>query len=250
MKRFFDAVASGAGLLAFSPVLLPVMFLVWLQDRHSPFYVADRVGLDGRSFRMVKMRSMVVNADRTGVDSTGADDNRITPLGHFIRRFKIDELAQLWNVFRGDMSLVGPRPNVRRETDLYTPVERRLLSVTPGVTDFASIVFADEGDILEGKADPDIAYNRLIRPGKSQLGLFYVDHRSFALDLRLCWLTALTLTSRERSLRGVQRLLRSLGAEAELVELAGRDAELKPMPPPGNDKLVTHRGQPPLPSED
>src|SRR5687768_13405619 len=105
-----------------------MMLLVWWQDKHSPFYMAPRVGKHGRAFRMVKLRSMVVNADQTGVDSTSADDRRILPIGRFIRRFKLDELPQLWNVVRGDMSLVGPRPNVKRETDQYTKVERRLLA--------------------------------------------------------------------------------------------------------------------------
>ena len=134
-----------------SPVLLPVMFLVWWQDRHSPFYVASRVGLDQRPFRMVKLRSMRIGADKSGVDSTSAGDSRITPVGHFIRRYKLDELTQLWNVLIGDMSLVGPRPNVERETRLYTDLEQRLLTVKPGITDYASIVFADEGEILQGQ---------------------------------------------------------------------------------------------------
>ena len=241
MKRLFDVVGSALGLLASAPVLLPVMLLVWLQDRHSPFYVANRVGVDGRTLRMVKLRSMMVNADRSGVDSTANDDRRITRVGSFIRRFKLDELTQLWNVLIGDMSLVGPRPNVKRETDLYTPVERRLLSVKPGITDFASIVFADEGQILAGQADPDIAYNQLIRPGKSLLGLFYIERRSVWVDLRLCLLTAAAIASRPRALRGVQSLLSSLGAAPELVAMAARDRPLVPLPPPGGDRVVTAR---------
>lgn len=242
MKRLFDILASALGLIAVSPVLLPVMFLVWWQDRHSPFYVATRMGKDEVPFRMVKLRSMVVSADKTGVDSTSADDQRITPVGHFIRRYKLDELTQLWNVLRGDMSLVGPRPNVKRETDLYTPAERQLLSVKPGVTDFASIVFSDEGDVLKDQADPDIAYNQLIRPGKSLLGIFYVDHRSLWVDIRLCGLTAITIVSRPRALDGVQRVLRRLGATPEILEIASRKSPLVPMPPPGSDSLVTSRG--------
>jgi lipopolysaccharide/colanic/teichoic acid biosynthesis glycosyltransferase len=241
MKRLFDLIASLAGLLLTSPILLPVMFLVWRQDGHSPFYVAPRVGRDGEPFSMVKLRSMVVNADKTGVDSTGANDRRITPVGHFIRRYKLDELTQLWNVLTGDMSLVGPRPNVKRETDLYTPAERQLLSVKPGITDFSSIVFSDEGDILKEHADPDIAYNQLIRPGKSLLGLFYIGHRSLILDIRLCWLTAIAILSRERALSGVQALLRSLGASEELLEIAAREKPLTPKPPPGGTKVVTSR---------
>jgi len=119
VKRIFDFIASFLGLLVASPVLLPVMYLVWRQDRYSPFYVASRVGKDGVLFEMMKLRSMIIDADKSGVDSTGVNDSRITPVGHFIRRYKLDELTQLWNVFKGDMSLVGPRPNVQRETDLY-----------------------------------------------------------------------------------------------------------------------------------
>ena len=223
MKRLFDIAASAVGLLLASPVLLPVMFLVWRQDRHSPFYVAPRVGRGGAPFNMVKLRSMIKNADRSGVDSTGANDQRITPVGHFIRRYKLDELTQLWNVLKGDMSLVGPRPNVKRETDLYTPVEKRLLDVKPGITDFASIVFSDEGDILKDQADPDIAYNQLIRPGKGYLGLFYIEHKSLWLDVRLCFLTAIAIVSRERALRGVTKIIRSLGANRQLLDVAGRE---------------------------
>lgn len=241
MKRLFDIVASFAGLVLASPVLLPVMFLVWRQDRHTPFYIAPRVGRGGAPFEMVKLRSMVINADRTGVDSTGANDMRITPVGHFIRRYKLDELTQLWNVFTGDMSLVGPRPNVKRETDLYTSVERMLLDVKPGITDFSSIVFSDEGDILKEQEAPDIAYNQLIRPGKSMLGLFYIEHRSLILDIQLCWLTMIAILSRERALSGVQVLLRGLGATAELLEIAARNKPLSPKPPPGSAKLVTVR---------
>ena len=240
-KRLFDIIASIVGLVAASPVLLPVMFLVWRQDGHSPFYVAPRVGKGERLFNMVKLRSMVINADKSGVDSTGSNDRRITPLGHFIRRYKLDELTQLWNVLRGDMSLVGPRPNVKRETDLYTSEETKLLSVKPGITDFASIVFSDEGDILKDKADPDIAYNQLIRPGKGHLGLFYIQHRSLWLDIRLCFLTVIAIFSKKKALMGVKRELAKLGASSELMALASRDNPLLPSPPPGGTKVVTSR---------
>lgn len=241
LKRLFDLLASAIGLLLASPVLLPVMFLVWWQDRHSPFYIAPRVGRGDVPFRMVKLRSMVVNADKTGVDSTGANDKRITAVGRFIRRYKLDELTQLWNVLIGDMSLVGPRPNVKRETDLYTPIERKLLSVKPGITDISSIVFSDEGDILKDQPDPDIAYNQLIRPGKSILGLLYIDNRSLLLDIRLCFLTVIAILSRERALLGVQSILEGIGAPADIRELASRKAPLVPRPPPGGDRIVTSR---------
>lgn len=217
------------------------MLLVWRQDGHSPFYIAPRVGKDGTSFRMVKLRSMVINADKTGVDSTSANDQRITVVGYFIRRFKLDELTQLWNVFKGDMSMVGPRPNVRRETDLYTTEERRLLTVKPGVTDFSSIVFSDEGDILKNQADPDIAYNQLIRPGKSMLGLFYIDHQSLWLDIRLCLITVIAIFSRDRALQQIKNIIGNLGGNQELLRIAGRRQPLVPLPPPGETRIVTSR---------
>ena len=233
LKRLLDIFASAFGLIAASPVLLPVMFLVWWEDRHSPFYIALRVGRDGFPFRMVKMRSMVIGADRKGASSTSNDDRRITPVGHFIRRYKIDELTQLWNVLKGDMSLVGPRPQVQSGVDLYTKRERDLLDVRPGITDFASIVFSDEGRILAGHLDPDSAYDQLIRPGKSMLGLFYVEHRSMSVDVRLVWLTLVTIVSRKKALKGVQILLKNLNAPVELVRLASREHPLVPMHPPG-----------------
>ncbi|MEO8577078.1 MAG: sugar transferase, partial [Gemmatimonadales bacterium] len=174
MKRLLDIMAATLGLVLLSPLLILLGVAIWLQDYHSPFYIANRVGRGERSFRMVKFRSMVVKADKSGVDSTAGDDPRITSLGRFIRRFKLDEIPQLWNVLRGSMSLVGPRPNVERETVLYTPDEKRLLSVRPGITDLASIVFADEGEILQGSDDPDLKYNQVIRPWKSRLGLLYI----------------------------------------------------------------------------
>ena len=241
MKRIIDATLSLIGLLLLSPLLLPVLFLIWAQDRHSPFYIAPRVGQGETPFRMVKLRSMRIGADKTGVDSTAANDRRITPIGAFVRRYKLDELMQLWNVLKGDMSLVGPRPNVERETRMYTAEERRLLGVRPGVTDFASIVFSDEGEILEGHADPDLAYNQLIRPWKSRLGLFYVERQGVLLDLSLVGLTALAIVSRETALRGVAQLLASLGAPRELAEVATRFAPLQPTPPPGANEIVTAR---------
>jgi len=129
MKRLLDIAISLIGLLISAPLLLPVIIIIWLQDFRSPFYIAPRVGKNGKDFKMVKLRSMVVGADRTGVDSTSNKDPRITAIGKFIRAYKLDELSQLWNVLIGDMSLVGPRPNVRRAVEQYTPFELRLLTV-------------------------------------------------------------------------------------------------------------------------
>ena len=241
MKRIFDIVVSSLGLIIVSPFLLPVLFLVWCGDKRSPFYMGIRVGKGGQSFKMVKLRSMTVDADKNKVDSTGEDDKRITPIGRFIRKFKLDELTQLWNVLFGSMSMVGPRPNVQREVNLYTPVESQLLSVKPGITDFASIVFSDEAIILKDATDPDIAYNQLIRPGKNLLGLFYVQHHSFWVDFRLCYLTALAIVKRPWALRGVQHMLKSLSAPDDLLAIASRVDPLEPRPPPGSDQLVTSR---------
>jgi lipopolysaccharide/colanic/teichoic acid biosynthesis glycosyltransferase len=232
IKRLFDILISAFGLLAASPIIIPTIIAVWLQDRHSPFYVAPRVGQGDRDFAMIKIRSMVVNADKTGVSSTSANDNRITKVGHFVRRCKLDEITQFWNVLKGDMSLVGPRPNVRSETDLYTPQEQRLLSVKPGVTDLASIVFSDEGDILKDSADPDLDYNQLIRPWKSRLGLFCIDNSSLALDFRLVILTAVAILDRKKALKGIRELLEKMEADEELIRVASRTEPLVPALPP------------------
>lgn len=242
IKRLFDIGLSIVGLVLVSPILMPVLLLVWLQDFCSPFYIAARVGRDGHQFRMVKIRSMISDADRSGVDSTSMRDPRITSVGKWVRTYKLDELMQLWNVLVGTMSVVGPRPNVPREVALYTADETRLLSVKPGVTDFASIVFADEGSILRDQPDPDIAYHQLIRPWKSRLGLFYVEHRTFLLDLTLVLLTIQALLSRDLALSNVARLLTRHGAPAALARVASRREALVPMAPPGAVHVVMSRG--------
>jgi len=241
MKRSFDIVASAVGLLVAAPLLIPVCCLIWLQDRHSPFYIAERVGKGHRPFRMVKLRSMIVRADRTGVDSTAGDDRRITPLGRLVRKLKLDELSQLWDVLKGDMSLVGPRPNVLREVAMYTAEEKRLLEVRPGITDLSSIVFADEGDILRGAEDPDLRYHQMIRPWKSRLGLLYVGRSGFFLDLKLIFLTVTNSLARGWTLQKVSQIVSSLGGEPELVEVASRLKALTPKPPPGAAEIVTKR---------
>lgn len=184
---------------------------------------------------------MIVNADKSGVDSTSSNDKRITGVGRFIRKYKLDELSQLWNVLIGDMSLVGPRPNVKRETDLYTIEEKKLLTVRPGITDFSSIVFSDEGDILKDQSDPDIAYNQLIRPGKSMLGIFYIENRNFIIDIKLIYLTILAIISKEKALNSLVIILKKLGATELLIGISSRKNQLVPMPPPGANKIVTNR---------
>ena len=241
MKRFLDIVVALTGLTLALPVLLPVMLLVFLQDFHSPFYLASRVGRGGRNFTMVKLRSMSIGADKSGVESTAQNDPRITRVGRWIRSYKLDEVVQLWNVLIGQMSLVGPRPQVRLDVDLYTETEMGLLGVRPGITDLASIVFADEGDILEGREDSDLAYNQLIRPWKSRLALVSIQHASLSLDLKILVLTATAIFSRGRALEGVQRILRDLNVDEEIRTVALRDKSLKPSVPPGASTIVQSR---------
>lgn len=225
-RRLLDVIGAGMGLIFLALPLAFILFLVWRQDHHSPFYVADRAGIGGRPFQMVKIRSMVVNADKSGVESTSADDSRITPLGHFIRRWKVDELSQLWNVLKGDMSLVGPRPNTMSEVADYAGWERELLQVRPGITDFASIVFSDEGEILHGSNDPDADYTRLIRPWKGRLGLLYVRNAALGINLQLILTTVIAVYDRRRALSFLQPMLLRLRADALLIEVARRDRPL------------------------
>lgn len=241
MKRLLDVFISFFGLLFLSPVLLTFMFLVYRQDKHSPFYIAPRVGKYGSMFKMLKIRSMSINADKSGVDSTSKDDSRITPLGHTIRRYKIDELAQLWNVLIGNMSFVGPRPNVKSDTDLYTDIEKKLLTVRPGITDFSSIVFSDEGEILEGKVDPDLKYNQLIRPWKSRLGLAYIENQSIFLDIQIIFYTIVAIISKPKALIWVEKKLMNLDVDADTVRVSKREDDLFPFPPPGSDEIVRSR---------
>lgn len=241
LKRLVDIFVALSGLIAFSPILVPVIFIVWIQDFRSPFYVAARVGAREKTFKMVKLRSMIVDADKSGVDSTSSNDLRITPIGHFIRRYKLDELTQLYNVLRGDMSLVGPRPNVENETKLYTKEEKKLLSIKPGITDFSSIVFSDEGSILENKEDPDLAYNQLIRPWKSRLGIIYIENMSIILDLQLIFYTAIAIISKSHSLKWIESKLKNYNVNDQILKICKREEPLYPFPPPGSNEIVGSR---------
>lgn len=236
--RALDVGLSLIGLIVFSPVILAAIVAVWWQDGFSPFYIASRAGQDERPFKMVKLRSMIKNADRSGVASTSNTDMRITRVGHFIRRYKLDEITQLWNVLKGDMSLVGPRPNVLQAVAGYSSEEKRLLTARPGITDLASIVFSDEGEILRGSPDPDLLYEQIIRPWKSRLGLFYIEKRSLALNFHLIFLTLIALVNKPAALDGIQRILLKNGADPTLIDVARRDKPLPAFPPPGMTDVV------------
>jgi|TARA_B110000259_G_scaffold111600_1_gene127484 lipopolysaccharide/colanic/teichoic acid biosynthesis glycosyltransferase len=241
IKRSFDIFTSFFGLLFLSPILLLAIFLVWKEDKRSPFYVTKRLGKNNKLFKMIKLRSMSVDADKSGVVSSSDNDIRITSIGQKIRRYKLDEFIQLWNVLIGDMSLVGPRPNVKDETDLYTDIEKELLSIRPGITDFSSIIFSDEGDILKGKDNPDLIYNQLIRPWKSRLGLIYIKNQSFLLDIKIIIYTMVAFTSKQRALNWITKQLKIMNVDSDVVNISKREVELYPFPPPGMDKVVTKR---------
>ena len=215
--------------------------MIWLQDFKSPLYISLRVGKNGKLFKLYKFRSMIFNADISGVDSTSNDDKRITSIGKVIRKFKIDELSQLFNVLIGNMSFVGPRPNVKYETDLYSKQEKRLLSIKPGITDFSSIVFSDEGSILANSNDPDLKYNRIIRPWKSRLGLVYVENSGIILDIILIFLTVLALFSKKIALNHLCSILKYYNVDDELIQISSREIELYEKPPPGLNKIVQSR---------
>ena len=182
MKRPFDLVAAGVGLILLSPALLAIALIIKLTDRGPICYVGRRVGRFGKPFGLLKFRSMVLNADKIGGPSTADDDPRITKIGLFLRKYKLDELPQLINVIKGEMSLVGPRPEVQEYVDLFTEEEKEILSARPGITDWASLWNPDEGAVLAGSDDPEKTYLEKIRPQKVKLQLEYVRKRSMWVD--------------------------------------------------------------------
>lgn len=237
MKRLFDITVSLFGLFCLLPLIIVFAFLVFLQDFKWPFYVAPRMQSRFKKFKMIKLRSMVINADKIGGSSTSNSDMRITPIGKLIRIIKLDELTQLWNVLKGDMSMVGPRPQTPADASLYTDEEYELFRVKPGITDFASIVFSDEGQILSGSENPDLLYNQIIRPWKSRLGIFYVNNNSLLVDVIILVLTGLGLFSRGFALAGTQKILKKLKAQDDLICVASRKNPLRPFPPPGSNDV-------------
>ncbi|HEX3740535.1 MAG TPA: sugar transferase [Terriglobales bacterium] len=185
MKRVIDLLVSGVGLIVLSPVFFALALWIKLDSDGPVFHRGLRVGRNESSFRMIKFRSMVHDAHLIGGTSTPEDDPRITRSGKFLRKYKLDELPQLLNVFRGEMSLVGPRPQVPWAVDLYTPEEKTILRVKPGITDYASLRFRDEGEILRGSANPDKDYMEKIHPEKMRLSLEYARTQSTWLDCKI-----------------------------------------------------------------
>jgi lipopolysaccharide/colanic/teichoic acid biosynthesis glycosyltransferase len=193
LKRLFDLAASLVALLLLSPLMLFLAYRIKSYDGGPALYAGRRVGRHGKPFGMYKFRSMVLNADKIGGSSTPDDDPRITPIGKTLRRYKLDELPQLLNVVKGEMSIVGPRPQVQWAVDLYTPEQREVLSVPPGITDYASVRFPNEGEILRGSTDPDRDYMEKIHPEKMRLSLEYVHRRSLVTDLTVIAQTMLAI---------------------------------------------------------
>ena len=189
MKRLFDITASGLGLLVLSPLFL--ILAVWIKlDSPGPvFYRQVRVGRDNKDFRLFKFRSMRVGSDKKGLITVGGHDPRVTRSGYYIRKYKLDELPQLINVFIGDMSLVGPRPEVRKYVDLYTPEQLHVLDVRPGITDMASIRYRNENELLEQAADPEQYYRDVVMQDKLRINLEYVAGHSFIKDLKIIFMT-------------------------------------------------------------
>jgi lipopolysaccharide/colanic/teichoic acid biosynthesis glycosyltransferase len=193
IKRSFDVMVATIALVIVAPLLALAAVMVKLSSRGPVYYRGTRVGLNGKLFPMLKFRTMVVDAESLGGSATAADDPRITRFGKFLRRYKLDELPQFFNVLLGDMSLVGPRPEVQKYVDLYSPEEKAILTVRPGITDWASIWNSNEAAVLEGSRDPERTYEELIRPTKLALQLLYVRDHSFFVDLKILFHTAVKL---------------------------------------------------------
>jgi lipopolysaccharide/colanic/teichoic acid biosynthesis glycosyltransferase len=190
IKRLFDILFSIVMLLLLSPLLLSMVVIVALDSPGGVFFGQIRVGKSGRHFRLWKFRTMKVNAESSGQLTVGSRDNRITRAGFYLRKYKIDELPQLWNVLTGDMSIVGPRPEVPRYVAMYNEEQKQVLSILPGITDYASLLYFTENDLLAASSNPEETYIREIMPAKLELNLKYIREMSFLGDMKIVLLTA------------------------------------------------------------
>lgn len=196
MKRLFDVIASGCGLLILSPLFMVMAIWIKLDSEGPVFYRQVRVGRNNKDFRIFKFRTMKVGADKHGLITVGGHDPRVTRSGYFIRKYKLDEYPQLFNVFIGDMSLVGPRPEVRKYVDMYTPEQMHVLDVRPGVTSLASIRYRNENELLEKAEDPNRYYIDVIMQDKLAIDLEYVRNVSFGYDIKLIFRTFCEIISK------------------------------------------------------
>jgi len=194
VKRLMDVVLVLLGLIVALPIMAIVALIIKINSPGPVLYVSERIGKGGKPFKIYKFRTMVINADKIGGPSTAADDPRLTKIGLFLKRFQLDELPQLFNVLKGDMSLVGPRPEVKIYVNMMTEEEKNvILSVRPGITDLASLWNFHESEILKGSADPEKAYMEKIRPKKLELQMKYVKKQSLFLDLKIIFQTIMKL---------------------------------------------------------
>lgn len=193
LKRAMDIVLSAFGIAVLSPVLLVIALAIVIDSKGGVFYRQVRVGKDGKEFRIFKFRTMISDADKRGLLITVGADSRITRVGKILRKTKLDELAQLFNVFIGDMSFVGPRPEVPRYVAMYTPAQRNVLLVRPGITDYASVAYRDENDLLEGASDPERVYIEEIMPAKLELNRQYLSSIGVWTDIKLIFATVLAV---------------------------------------------------------
>ncbi len=226
VKRTFDLVAAALLCLVFSPVLLLVAALIKIGSPGPVFYRGVRAGLGGRTFRIFKFRSMVVDAESRGGSSTADDDDRITGIGKLLRKYKLDELPQLLNVLAGDMSLVGPRPEVAAIVEKYGEEEKQTLSIRPGITDWASLWNSDEGGVLEGAPDPDAMYERVIQPTKLNLQLHYLNSRSMWGDLKIVFFTILRIAFKSWTPQELRSYPSFDELRAEVQRIVAEEAEL------------------------
>lgn len=238
MKQIFNYILSFFIAIFVLPIILLFALLIYLYDKHNPFYVSSRVGKDGKVFKMIKLRSMCVDSYKYKIDSTANDDPRITPIGKVVRKFKLDELAQIINVLKGDINIVGPRPQVEIEVKRYTFEEKKILKVKPGITDISSIVFSDEGDILNGAKDPDLLYAQIERPWKSRLALLYIEHATFLLDLKIMFFTFTNIFARKWTLNQLSKIVKKWPCDVDLSEIVARRIPLYAYPVPDSDKIV------------
>ncbi|CAI3717614.1 sugar transferase [Clostridium neonatale] len=183
IKRIFDITASGLGIIVLSPILIVIALIIKKESDGPVFFKQIRVGEKGKNFEILKYRTMVVDAEKLGRQITVGNDNRITKIGGFLRKYKLDELPQLINVFKGDMSLVGPRPEVPRYVEMYNEEQRKVLDVKPGITDLASIRYRDENELLGTAEDPDDMYINTIMPDKLALNLEYINKSNVFFDI-------------------------------------------------------------------
>jgi len=189
MIRLFDILFSFIGIILLSPLLLIIYLLIILDSKGGGFYLQKRVGINGKEFFLIKFRSMKTGSDKKGLITIGGRDPRMTKIGYSIRSLKLDELPQLINVLKGDMSLVGPRPEVLKYVSLYTPQQRDVLSVRPGITDYASIEYVDENKILGSVADPEKVYIEQIIPHKIELNMKYILNYNLKEYFKIIFLT-------------------------------------------------------------